>query len=85
MMPELNMLLNTLLLPIIGKNGLEKPKVKKSNAVAKKQQYENSLISKNPEIKNSLSEFNTLYNQQAPYALNNAYYTEILEMQKHLH
>ena len=52
--------------------------LKKSNAVAKKQQYENSLISKNPEIKNSLSEFNTLYNQQAPYALNNAYYTEIL-------
>ncbi len=52
--------------------------LKKSNAVAKKQQYENSLISKNLEIKNSLSEFNTLYNQQAPYALNNAYYTEIL-------
>ena len=52
--------------------------LKKSNAVAKKQQYENSLISKNPEIKNSLSEFNKLYNQQAPYALNNAYYTEIL-------
>ena len=52
--------------------------LKKSNAVAKKQQYENSLISKNPEIKNSLSEFSTLYNQQAPYALNNAYYTEIL-------
>lgn len=52
--------------------------LKKSNAVAKKQEYETFLASKNPEIKNTLAEFNSLYNQQAPYALNNAYYTEVL-------
>lgn len=52
--------------------------LKKSNAVAKKQQYESSLVAKNPEIKSTLSEFNSLYNEQAPFALNNAYYTEIL-------
>ena len=52
--------------------------LKKSNAVAKKQAYEKSLSSKNPEIQSELTEFNKLYNEQAPYALNNAYYTEIL-------
>lgn len=52
--------------------------LKKSNAVAKKQAYENSLASKNPEIKSSLADFDKLYNQQAPFALNNAYYSEIL-------
>lgn len=52
--------------------------LKKSNAVAKKQAYENSLASKNPEIKSSLTDFDKLYNQQAPFALNNAYYSEIL-------
>ena len=52
--------------------------LKKSNAVAKKQEYETFLASKNPEIKNTLAEFNSLYNQQAPYALNNAYYTEVV-------
>ncbi len=52
--------------------------LKKSNAVVKKQEYETFLASKNPEIKNTLAEFNSLYNQQAPYALNNAYYTEVL-------
>lgn len=52
--------------------------LKKSNAVAKKQAYENSLATKNTEIKNALSEFNQLYNEQAPFALNNAYYSEIL-------
>ena len=44
----------------------------------KKQAYENSLASKNPEIKSSLTDFDKLYNQQAPFALNNAYYSEIL-------
>ena len=52
--------------------------LKKSNAVAKKQAYESSLASKNPEIKSSLTDFDKLYNQQAPFALNNAYYSEIL-------
>ncbi len=52
--------------------------LKKSNAVAKKQAYESSLVIKNPEIKNTLAEFNTLYNEQAPYTLNNAYYGEIV-------
>ena len=52
--------------------------LKKSNAVAKKQAYEKLLASKNPEIANMISEFNRLYNEQAPYALNNAYYTELI-------
>ena len=52
--------------------------LKKSNAVAKKQAYESSLVAKNSEIKTSLDEFKKLYDQQAPYALNNAYYSEIL-------
>lgn len=50
----------------------------KSKAVQKKQAYEQTLISKNPEVATTLSEFNRLYNEQAPYALNNAYYTEVL-------
>ena len=52
--------------------------LKKSNAVAKKRAYESSLVAKNSEIKTSLDEFKKLYDQQAPYALNNAYYSEIL-------
>lgn len=52
--------------------------LKKSNAVAKKQAYEKQLASKNPEISGIISEFNHLYNEQAPYALHNAYYTELL-------
>ncbi len=52
--------------------------LKKSNAVEKKVMYEGSLISKNPEIKTTLDQLNKLYNDQAPYALNNAYYTEVL-------
>ena len=47
--------------------------LKKSNAVAKKQAYENSLVAKNSEIKTSLDEFKKLYDQQAPYALNKVY------------
>lgn len=52
--------------------------LKKSNAVEKKVMYEGSLVAKNHEIKSTLDQFNKLYNDQAPYALNNAYYTEVL-------
>lgn len=51
--------------------------LKKSNAVGKKQQYEQSLISKNPAIKTTIDGLNKLYNDQAPYALNRAYYSEL--------
>lgn len=50
----------------------------KSKAVQKKQAYENSLAAKNPEIKTTISTFNRLYNEQAPYALNAAYYSEVM-------
>ncbi|KUJ56315.1 S46 family peptidase [Chryseobacterium aquaticum] len=52
--------------------------LKKSNAVQKKVNYENTLSAKNPEIKNTISEINSLYTQQAPYALNNACYSEVI-------
>lgn len=52
--------------------------LKKSNAVAKKQAYEQSLMAKNPGIKTTLDELNRLYTAQAPYALNRAYYTEFV-------
>ena len=52
--------------------------LKKSNAVQKKQDYESALEQKNPDIKNTISKFNTLYNEQAPFALNNAYYGEVV-------
>ena len=48
----------------------------KSDAVGKKQKYEQMLISKNPAVKTTLDELNRLYNEQAPYALNRAYYGE---------
>ena len=51
--------------------------LKKSNAVGKKQKYEQSLISKNPAIKTTIDGLNKLYNDQAPYALNRAYYSEL--------
>lgn len=51
--------------------------LKKSNAVGKKQKYEQSLISKNPAIKTTIDGLNKLYNEQAPYALNRAYYSEL--------
>ncbi|PZU86025.1 MAG: serine protease [Chryseobacterium sp.] len=51
--------------------------LKKSNAVGKKQQYEQMLISKNPAIKTTINGLNKLYNEQAPYALNRAYYSEL--------
>ena len=34
------------------------------------------LISKNPAVKTTVDELNRLYNEQAPYALNRAYYGE---------
>ncbi|EJL74264.1 S46 family peptidase [Chryseobacterium populi] len=52
--------------------------LKKSNAVEKKVMYEGSLVSKNPEIKTTLDQLNKLYNDQAPFALNNAYYSEVI-------
>ncbi|WP_419868473.1 S46 family peptidase [Chryseobacterium sp. CT-SW4] len=52
--------------------------LKKSNAVEKKVMYEGSLVSKNHEIKSSIDQLNKLYNDQAPYALNNAYYSEVI-------
>lgn len=48
----------------------------KSDAVAKKKRYEQTLIAKNPAIKTTLDELQRLYTEQAPYALNRAYYTE---------
>ena len=51
--------------------------LKKSNAVGKKQQYEQMLISKNPAVKNTVDNLNRLYQEQAPYALNRAYYSEM--------
>ncbi|MEY8761057.1 S46 family peptidase [Chryseobacterium tongliaoense] len=52
--------------------------LKKSNAVEKKVMYESSLVSKNPEIKTTIDQLNKLYNDQAPFALNNAYYSEVI-------
>ncbi len=52
--------------------------LKKSGAVEKKVMYEGSLVAKNHEIKATLDQLNKLYNDQAPYALNNAYYTEVV-------
>lgn len=44
----------------------------------KKKSYEQFLISKNPAVKQTVSKLKELYNQQAPYALNRAYYTETI-------
>lgn len=52
--------------------------LKKSNAVQKKKNYENSLAAKNPAIKTTIDQINKLYLEQAPYALNNAYYSEVV-------
>ncbi|WP_327984342.1 S46 family peptidase [Bergeyella porcorum] len=52
--------------------------LKKSNAVAKKKAYEAELIKKNPAVKTTVDNLNRLYNEQAPYALNRAYYSELL-------
>jgi len=50
--------------------------LKKSDAVGKKKKYEATLIAKNPQIKATIEELNQLYAEQAPYALNRAYYSE---------
>ncbi|MDQ1097199.1 hypothetical protein QE404_002346 [Chryseobacterium camelliae] len=52
--------------------------LKKSNAVAKKKAYENTLAGKNEQIKITLDQLNKLYSDQAPFALNNAYYSEVI-------
>lgn len=52
--------------------------LKKSDAVGKKKQYEQSLIAKNVQIKPTIDELNRLYTEQAPYALNRAYYSELI-------
>lgn len=52
--------------------------LKKSNAVEKKRQYEQMLISKNPAIKPTIDQLNQKYNEQAPYNLHRAYYSEIV-------
>ncbi|PIE50803.1 MAG: serine protease [Flavobacteriales bacterium] len=52
--------------------------LKKSNAVAKKRAYENRLGNQNKALKNTIQQFEELYNAQAPYALNNAYYGEVV-------
>jgi len=52
--------------------------LKKSNAVEKKKQYEQMLISKNPAIKSTIDQLNQKYNEQAPYNLHRAYYSEIV-------
>ncbi len=52
--------------------------LKKSNAVAKKENYEKYLISKNAAIKPTIDAINAKYTEQAPYSLNRAYYTEVV-------
>ena len=51
--------------------------LKKSDAVGKKLKYEQMLSAKNPAMKATLVELNRLYEAQAPYSLNNAYYGEV--------
>ncbi len=51
--------------------------LKKSQAVQKKKQYEQSLISKNPAVRPTIEQLEKLYNEQAPYALSRAYYSEL--------
>lgn len=52
--------------------------LKESGAVAKKQAYESMLIKKNPSIKTTIENLNRLYTEQSPYALNRAYFNELL-------
>ena len=51
--------------------------LKKSDAVGKKKRYEQTLIAKNPQIKTTIDQLNTLYNEQSPYSLNRSYYSEV--------
>ena len=50
--------------------------LKKSDAVGKKKAYEQTLISKNPQIKTTIDELNRLYTEQSTYSLNKAFYSE---------
>ncbi len=52
--------------------------LKKSDAVGKKKAYEQTLIAKNPSIKPTIDQLNQLYTEQAPYALNRSYYSEVM-------
>ena len=52
--------------------------LKKSNAVEKKKEYEQMLITKNPSIKTTIDQLNQKYEEQAPYSLHKAYYSEIM-------
>ncbi|MDR2205721.1 MAG: S46 family peptidase [Flavobacteriaceae bacterium] len=52
--------------------------LEKSDAVEKKKQYEQTLISKNPAIKPTIDELIKKYNEQSPYSLNKAYYSEVV-------
>ena len=52
--------------------------LKKSDAVGKKKKYEQTLIAKNPQIKPTIDQLNSLYNEQAPYSLNRSYYSEVV-------
>lgn len=51
--------------------------LKRSNAVDKREKYENELANKNPEIKSVLADFRRLYTEQKPYAVNNALWGEL--------
>lgn len=51
--------------------------LKKSDAVGKKKKYEQTLMAKNPAIKPTIEQLNSLYNEQAPYSLNRSYYSEV--------
>ena len=50
--------------------------LKKSDAVGKKKAYEQTLISKNPQIKTTIDELNRLYTEQSTFSLNKAFYSE---------
>ncbi len=52
--------------------------LKKSDAVGKKKQYEQMLAGKNPAISNTIDQLNALYTEQGPYALNRAYFGELM-------
>ncbi len=52
--------------------------LKKSDAVGKKKQYEKMLASKNPAISKTIDQLNALYTEQGPYALNRAYFGELM-------
>lgn len=52
--------------------------LKKSNAVEKKAAYERSLMDKNPKLNSTLIELRRLYAGQGPFALNRAYYSEVV-------